>query len=152
MKLAEALILRSDMQKKYQLLLERIALNLKGQEGEKPSEDPTVLILELEALTKNTASLIEKINRTNQLTQLFPEMTLAGALTKRDSLSKLASKLHEFAKDAGYQSSRYSKSEVKEISFVDIEKLRKDADQYSEEARKLDMKIQEKNWQTELLE
>lgn len=79
-------------------------------------------------------------------------MKLAKAFSERDSLSKLSSKLHEFAKEAGYQSSRYLRSEVKEVAFVDIEKLRKKADRYAEEARKLDIQIQEKNWQTELME
>ena len=44
MKLAEALLLRSDMQKKVESLRERIAKNALVQEGEQPSEDPAALL------------------------------------------------------------------------------------------------------------
>ena len=40
MKLAEALIIRADLQKKSASLRDRIGTNCKVQEGESPSEDP----------------------------------------------------------------------------------------------------------------
>ena len=44
MKLAEALLLRADMQRKLESLRERIGRNTVTQEGEKPSEDPNALL------------------------------------------------------------------------------------------------------------
>ena len=49
MKLAEALILRADIQKRIEQLKSRLADNAKVQEGEKPSEEPKALLAELDA-------------------------------------------------------------------------------------------------------
>jgi hypothetical protein len=46
MKLAEALLLRADMQKKLASLRERIAANGLTQEGSLPSQDPKAMLLE----------------------------------------------------------------------------------------------------------
>lgn len=43
MKLAEALLLRSDQQKQLASLKQRIEANVLIQEGDEPSEDPNVL-------------------------------------------------------------------------------------------------------------
>jgi hypothetical protein len=50
MKLAEALILRADCQKRFAQLKSRLLTNAKIQEGDKPAEKPRELIRELEAL------------------------------------------------------------------------------------------------------
>ncbi len=42
MKLAEALIIRADLQKKFASLRERVGVNCKVQEGETPSENPRI--------------------------------------------------------------------------------------------------------------
>ena len=47
MKLAEALQLRSDLQKRIYQLQERLNQNATVQEGEKPAEDPVALLHEL---------------------------------------------------------------------------------------------------------
>ena len=46
MKLAEALLIRSDLQKKLFQLKARIANNVKVQDGDSPNEDPNALIIE----------------------------------------------------------------------------------------------------------
>jgi len=46
MKLAEALLIRSDMQKKLAQLKGRINANIKVQEGDTPSEDPNALMID----------------------------------------------------------------------------------------------------------
>ena len=47
MKLAEALHLRADLQKRIAQLGERLQANAKVQEGDEPSEDPALLLSEL---------------------------------------------------------------------------------------------------------
>ena len=47
MKLAEALNLRADLQKRIANLRERLIKNAKVQEGDTPSEDPNMLLNEL---------------------------------------------------------------------------------------------------------
>ena len=47
MKLAEALLIRSDMQKKLAQIKGRIRSNVKVQEGDTPNEDPNALMIEV---------------------------------------------------------------------------------------------------------
>jgi ABC-type hemin transport system substrate-binding protein len=48
MKLAEALILRADTQKRIEQLKQRLNANARVQQGEKPAEDPKKLMTELD--------------------------------------------------------------------------------------------------------
>ncbi len=65
MKLAEALILRADLQKELMSLKNRINQNLLVQEGEKPSENPYTLYDEILLKVSELEGLILKINKTN---------------------------------------------------------------------------------------
>ena len=68
MKLAEALILRADLQKELMSLKNRINQNLLVQEGEKPSENPYTLYDEILLKVSELEGLILKINKTNSNT------------------------------------------------------------------------------------
>lgn len=61
MKLAEALLLRSDQQKKLASLKQRINANVLVQDGDEPSEDPNELIKQVFALTQESNQLICRI-------------------------------------------------------------------------------------------
>lgn len=54
MKLAESLLIRSDMQKKLAQLQGRINANIKVQEGDTPSEDPNKLMVDAPYLSQIT--------------------------------------------------------------------------------------------------
>jgi len=47
MKLAEALMLRADIQKRIDQLKQRLLRNVKVQEGDRPAENPEALLSEL---------------------------------------------------------------------------------------------------------
>jgi len=64
MKLAEALILRADCQKRIAQLKSRLLVNAKVQEGDKPAETPQELIAELGRVSTELLDLIKRINRT----------------------------------------------------------------------------------------
>jgi hypothetical protein len=68
MKLAEALILRADCQKRIAQLKSRLLTNAKVQEGDAPAETPQDLIVELERASSELLDLIRRINRTNSAT------------------------------------------------------------------------------------
>ena len=68
MKLAEALILRADIQKRIEQIKSRLFNNVLTQEGESPSEDPNILLKEVNLLQDELTTLIKKINRTNNNT------------------------------------------------------------------------------------
>ncbi|MDR9777894.1 DIP1984 family protein, partial [Rhizobium hidalgonense] len=70
MKLAEALLLRSDQQKKLSSLKQRIDANVLVQDGDEPSEDPNELLKQVFSLTQESQKLIFAIHQTNAFTKL----------------------------------------------------------------------------------
>jgi Family of unknown function (DUF6847) len=80
MKLAEALVLRADVQKRIEQLRNRLRQSALIQEGEAPPEDPQELLAEAERLTSQLARLVARINRANLATTLPDGSTLTDAL------------------------------------------------------------------------
>ena len=70
MKIAEALILRADIQKRIAQLKTRLNNNAKVQEHEEPTENPQLLLTELDSLISQLNDLIIKINKTNTLSKI----------------------------------------------------------------------------------
>ena len=66
MKIAEALALRADLQKRLEQLKQRLVKNARIQEGDKPEEDPVELQSELEKSAQELTLLIQRINRTTK--------------------------------------------------------------------------------------
>jgi len=152
MKLAEALILRADCQKRIEQLRERLVRSAKVQEGEQPPENPQALIAELEATVNELTDSIKRINKTNSLTMLQDNMSITDALAERDTLL-LKRRVYDNLVNAGaYSSTRYSQAEIKSFSTVNIAELQAQMDRMSRDIRELDTKIQESNWNTELIE
>src|SRR3989442_7040276 len=87
MKLAEALILRADCQKRIAQLKSRLLTNAKVQEGDAPAETPQDLIAELERASSELLDLIKRINKTNSATVLAGRGTISDALAERDVLA-----------------------------------------------------------------
>jgi len=151
MKLAQALILRADTQKRIEQLKVRLLSNAKTQENEKPSEDPKLLLKELDKLTSELFTLICSINLTNSSAK-FDGMSLTEMIAKKDALVLKANVLREFATSASQKVDLYSNSEIKILSTVDVAALQKQVDALSKEIRELEMKLQEANWAIELVE
>lgn len=152
MKLAEALILRADCQKRAEQLKQRLLRNAKVQEGDKPAEDPKELAKEFERVSEELMQLTQRINRTNSATEFEPGVTLTDALATRDVIRLKHAVYQELAQAATVTQARYSKSEVKFQSVVNVAGTQKQADELAREYRELDARIQEANWRTELLE
>jgi hypothetical protein len=69
MKLAEALVLRADYQKKVEELKNRSAQKCQStgvQEGDVPYEEPEKLLKELDKLLTELSVLIKRINKTTK--------------------------------------------------------------------------------------
>jgi hypothetical protein len=152
MKLAEALVLRADHQKRFAQLKQRLLLNAKVQEGDQPAENPQALIDELERIAGELVILIQQINRTNTVTELEPGLTLSDALAVRDVLRSRHTTYRELAQAATVTQTRYSRSEVRFESTVDIAAIQRRADQIAQDYRELDTRIQAANWLTDLVE
>ena len=151
MKLAEALILRADIQKRIEQLKSRLAYNAKVQEGERPSEEPNALLAELDALSGELERLIVRINLTN-CTAKTDGKSITELIAKRDVLTLKAGALRAFAQVAAQKIDAYSRSEIKILSTVDVAALQKQVDELAKQIRQLDTTLQGANWQTDLIE
>lgn len=151
MKLAEALILRADIQKRMEQVRSRLYNNVLTQEGEEPSEDPEALLKEFMALQEELTLLIQAINRTNNNTPFNEDMTISEALVERDALLSKRTILSSAAERASEKQDRYSKAEIKNVSTIDIKSFLKKADKFAKEFRELDTRIQSLNWNVDLI-
>lgn len=152
MKLAEALILRADCQKRIEQLKERLTRSAKVQEGEQPPEDPPALITELDTTISQLLELIKKINKTNSQTVLTNSKTISDALAERDTLMLKRNVYSVLITKSSEKSYRYSRSEIKVLNTVNVTEMQKQVDIMSRQYRELDTKIQAANWNTELIE
>ena len=152
MKLAEALVLRADTQKKIAQLKQRLERVVKVQEGETPAEDPQTLIAELEQTLNEQTSWIRKINKTNALTSFNSELSISDALAERDQLMQHRKMLNDILENASIKQDRFSRSEVKFQRTVDVAQIQAQVDELSKNYREFDFRIQEMNWKTDLIE
>ncbi|SRR5216684_4817416 len=151
MKLAEALILRADCQKRFAQLKSRLLTNAKIQEGDKPAEKPQELIRELEGVAAELVDLIKRINKTNSATVVANSKTLSDVLAERDVLALRRTAYNDLALSAAIAHGRLTRSEIKYVSTINVAETQKRADELAKEYRELDARIQELNWQTELI-
>jgi len=146
MKLAEALLLRSDLIKKIEHIQNRIRPVLIVSDDKKPQEDPTKLIAELRTAIQDLEILVIRINKTNNEINFNGEGSLMEALAKRDSLKMLSEKLRNIRYAAQIDNS----GDANLKTTIDIKKLQTEMDQTGRAFREIDSKIQELNWLTEL--
>jgi len=132
-------------------LKKRMARSARVQEGEQPAEDSAELLNEAERLFGRLLDLVSAINRTNARTAFDEKRSVSDAIAKRDITAKKRDFLSSIADAASTRQDRYSKSEVKFVATLSIAQLRKQVDQLSKEFRELDTRLQELNWQTELV-
>jgi energy-converting hydrogenase A subunit M len=151
LKLAEALSVRADLQRKALQLKERILRNAKIQIDEKPAEDPNELLAELDQTSKDLIVLVKKINKTNSTLKFDKDNTMADILADRDQLASLRDLHRELAKQATVSQDRYKKLEIKFMPAVDVRNIQKIADGYAKQFRELDVKIQGLNWTEDLI-
>ncbi|MFN8673245.1 MAG: DIP1984 family protein [Candidatus Sericytochromatia bacterium] len=151
MKLAEALILRADCQKKIAQINDRLSKNALIQDGETPSEKPEDLLNELDSTLIELQNLIKSINKTNSIVEFETNKTLADALAERDILVLEIRAIQALLNSSKVVINRYSQSEIKYKSTINIANTQKKLDDLSKKHRILDTKIQELNWKYDLI-
>ena len=150
MKLAEALSIRKDLQKRIQQLEQRIKSNVKVQEGDEPLEDPNELMKELHSCLIQLEELIARINLTNIKTKNAEGLSITQLIAKKDTLTTRIGILRNIYSEATNIVNRYSSSELRIECVIDAKQLSKQIDDYSSSLRKLDIEIQSLNFLTEL--
>jgi|SRR6185369_2902748 len=151
MKIAEALILRADCQKRFAQLKTRLLNNARVQEGDQPAEEPQELIAEIERVAQELLDLIQRINKTNSSTTVEAGQTVSDLLAERDVIGLRRTAYAELAAGASARQDRFTRSEVKFVATVNVAEFQKRADGLAKEYREKDARIQELNWQTELI-
>lgn len=152
MKLAEALAVRADLQKRLEQMRGRLVASAVVQEGERPPEDPQDLLQEAERMLAELEGYVERINRTNLGATLEDGTTLTAALARRDVLGLRYGLLRTLVDAASERMPRYGRAEIRVLPTVEVAPLRRRMDETARERRELDTAIQAANWTTELME
>ena len=121
------------------------------QEGEEPAEDPQKLKEMLDESIARLAYLIKCINQTNCQT-IIDGKSLTELIAQKDALSL---KIHAY-KDIVYTAAqsvyRARNTEIKIKQTINVASWQAEIDQMAKNLRLLDNKLQENNWQTDLIE
>lgn len=150
MKLAEALLFRADLLKKLASLRERIGRNAIVQEGEKPHEDPVVLMEEARAASREFEDLVCRIHRANIKSALPDGRSLTEALAHRATLIVEHALLQHAIDSSQKERDRYGVREIKWVSVLRASQLQKECDSLANEIRALNVSIQQANWEVEI--
>lgn len=149
MKLAEALSIRADLQRKVSQLKNRLKDSAKVQEGDEPAESVEDLFAELGDCLSQLEELVFRINRTNMQTMHEGE-TLTHMIARKDALSLRISVMREVLGHVA-ETDRYGRNEIRYVRTVDVAALRKETDTYARQLRELDLQLQSLNWSVDLV-
>ena len=149
MKLAEALSIRADLQRRISQLKSRLKDSSKIQEGDTPAEDVNDLYKELGDCLTQLEELTYRINHTNMQTVHEGE-TLTRMIARKDILTLRISVMRDVLKHV-IENDRYGRNEIKYIRTIDVPAFRKEMDAYAKKLRELDLKLQSLNWTVDLI-
>jgi hypothetical protein len=98
---------------------------------------------------------VRRINRTNAATELEPGVTITDAIARR-ALAQHRNVLAAVADAAAGRGDgrmwRQLRSELREVTDLPVGELRREADDVSRQYRELDVRLQQANWATDLVE
>lgn len=150
MKLAEALSIRSDLQKRINMLNSRLKKSCTVKEGDTPPEDVHSLLKELDSSLKRCRELVYRINYTN-MHATVEGRPITEMMAERDMLQQRVRIYHDVIKTLVDGPDRWGREE-KVVRLLDVPAFRKDADRYSKELRELNLRLQQINWEIDLIE
>lgn len=149
MKLAEALMLRADLKKKYLDLMTRAQENASVYEGQTPPESVLLLLTEADNIRQELNEQIVKINAANQKTVMPDGRTLSAWITDKDSVSEHRNQLKQVVKNAAGEK-RFSFGREKLcVATFSIADLQKTIDFLSSQVSYMEREIQKVNWVTD---
>lgn len=147
MRLAEAMMQRADLDKKVSILgarLNDIALINKSYALE---DEPKHLFEELNKSMKALSEVVYRIHVTNMET-VDNGTTITAMLTKKEILKIRIQMLQRIKEEARIDSCF---DRTKYTILINKAELQKELDECKNQLEKLDMKLQQLNWQTELI-
>jgi hypothetical protein len=171
MLLAEALAARKDALTEIAALRERLAAAaVRYEDQAATAEDPAELIARVSEHLDTVQALTVRINRTNNEARLGfdgVDLTVMEAIALRERLileaktrrapvevvdEALGAGRHATKQHAYFGAAKRTKDDVVQLAAIDVRAERQAADELSERVRRLDLALQARNWQTELVE
>ena len=165
MKLAEALLLRADMNVELGRLGRRLARNARVEKGSVPGEDPLVLLEEALRVVREREALMIRINITKMQTRLPNGMSLMAALARRSRLESERTLVletigkaevanpprerqdkHSYLSWMDFGGQPEKRPAIRKICQLDIQKLQARVDNLTKRIRELNALIQAANW------
>lgn len=148
--LAEALLLRGDLQKRLASLRERIVANAVVQEGDAPHEKPDKLLDEAASVLDQLEALVARIHVTNLATKVAGFRSLTHAIAHRDTLIAKHALLQAAIAGCRKEPDRYGVREIKWVAMLPVAKLQKQSEDLAKRIRELNVDIQQANWKAVL--
>lgn len=149
MKLAEAISLRSDLQRKVTDIEDRIKASGRLQDGDKPAEDTSLLFKELSSVLNQLNELIYKINKTN-LSSEFEGKTLTQLIAEKDVIKMRNDALREIINTC--KDTMRMSSDTKIVCTLDLAQLIKEKEKYEKDLSSIKLQIQKGNWTFDLID
>jgi hypothetical protein len=150
MKIAEALLLRADMQKRLESLRDRISKNVVVQEGEQPAENPEKLLADAMRIAEEFQKMIFSINKANLSGKTARSRSLTEAIAERDALVLKHSILNTAVNSAVKPPDRFGLREIRWVKAVEIKPLQDQVETLAKQIREVNIEIQAANWQIEI--
>jgi hypothetical protein len=152
MKLAEALSIRSSLQRDLAWIKEQFSKISRVPEGSKPAEDPEEMLGRMESRASEFECLLKRINRTNLSVTDSRGRTMTDLLAERDALRARQNILSEAYQQATQKEDVYGRQELRYVPTMDVVALRKRVEGINSSLRELNILVQRLNWEADLVE
>lgn len=150
MKLAEALLLRRDLNNRLFQLRNEISSSVLVQEGDTLDRSITELFKEYDEINQQYSELVVAINRKNATTSVADSaLLLMEALERREQLRRKHALLTQ-ALDETKAAPRMGRNEIRLVRTIDTKTLTEQLNTTAKQLRELDGKIQQTNWLVDL--
>ncbi len=150
MKLAEALLLRRDLNNRLFQLRNEISSSVLVQEGDTLDRSIKELLKEYDEINQQYSALVVAINRKNATASLADSaLLLMEALEQREQLRRKHALLTQ-ALDETKAAPRMGRNEIRLVRTIDTKTLTEQLNTTAKQLRELDGKIQQTNWLVDL--
>lgn len=150
MKLAEALLLRRDLNNRLFQLRNEISSSVLVQEGDTLDRSIPELFKEYDEINQQYSELVVAINRKNATASLADSaLLLMEALEQREQLRRKHALLTQ-ALDETKAAPRMGRNEIRLVRTIDTKALTEQLNTTAKQLRELDGKIQQTNWLVDL--
>jgi hypothetical protein len=150
--LAEALLKKAVLKKELEALEQRMSESARIPYDAAPVDDYLILLNSYRSKESELLEISLRILATNSSTEFREGETISQAIIRRDSL-KCAVNMYNKLLGAATGGGRglFSNRDVKYKRVVDMDMLRANMDNTAMQYRELDVKLQQLNWNTDLL-